>query len=769
MRLPRPAFIAAGTLAGVAMLALGLAIAIVPLAQGRFFFYFDNAVQNYPQTVFLSRALSEGVIPHWWPEAAAGLPVVAEGQAAHFSPIRLLLVALLDPPTAFMVEIGLYLGLSGLGTYLFLRAHRVHPLAACVGAIGFMLGSPTIVLVRSMALLRASCWLPWTLWLAERYIRGRRTRDAVWAALPIGLQFLGGNPTFTVVTLVAASAYLAARSAHRSIQSGDNWRSGIVRASGAVAGAGAVALLGAGIGAIQLAPTLQHVPESVRAGGYSLEYASEVLRADPLYLPQLIFPYAYSQGDLRDNGDFNLVAVCGFYGGTLGVLAAACALGAIRQVRAVWPIAAAAVLSILIALGSLTGVFGLLWRLPLLGGLRFPSRYLLWTSFCVACLGAFGLHRVILSRAGRGPGRRLVAMGAVLTAAAGVVYAFRPAHRAGVLICLCQIVVSLGLLAWLGRARPAVRRHLMVAAVILAAADLTYFRLRSGYAPSVNIEQTLAPGGVAARLARDSSDFRLLTLVNRQDPKQGIPLKDTLQGATPVVWGLQGLGGAFSLNLKRFTGVRNEIEMHLRRRPDRAEEVAPLLGLLNTKYVIAPSQLRMPGWEKTFEQESLAVWTNPRFLPRVYLAGRLVRQPPPADGGIGGIPIPLTLVDAETAVVDAENLPELEGVRDGDTVEALTAAYDSMHFRVRAQRPAWLAISVNHYPGWTAEVNGRAAPIHRTNWLGMGLLAPAGESTVSLRFETPRWRPGLWISAASLAVWLAALALTSTRRGILGT
>src|SRR5437870_3899784 len=85
-----------------AVVLLGLSFGLIPLFSGRLFFTMDNAIQHFPQTDFLVRALKSGVIPQWWPDVGAGSPVVAEGQAAHYHPIRLALAAVFGAPAALM-------------------------------------------------------------------------------------------------------------------------------------------------------------------------------------------------------------------------------------------------------------------------------------------------------------------------------------------------------------------------------------------------------------------------------------------------------------------------------------------------------------------------------------------------------------------------------------------------------------------------------------------------------------------------------------------
>ena len=195
----------------VSIVILGLGFSVIPLMRGKFFFAMDNAVQNYPQTAFLHDALRHHVIPHWWFEIGFGAPVIAEGQAAHYDPLRVVLAALFSAPAALMLEIGFCLALSGLGVYFFLRELRLLPLACFAGAVGFMFSGHCLIYVGIMALLRASCFLPWIVWLAERHSIRRCGIDLLWTSLLFGLQFLSGNPTYAVITVVCGSLYLLVR------------------------------------------------------------------------------------------------------------------------------------------------------------------------------------------------------------------------------------------------------------------------------------------------------------------------------------------------------------------------------------------------------------------------------------------------------------------------------------------------------------------------------------------------------------------------------
>jgi hypothetical protein len=204
-----------------------------------------------------------------------GIPVVAEGEA-HYSPIRLLLAVLLSAPASFMAEVALYFALVGLGAYLFLRAIRLHPLAASAGALGFMFGSNFVIELRDMGLLQ----FQWLMWAAEMSFREGRLKRIFWMAPPLfALQYLAGNPVYSVISLLALWLYLILRAV-------TSWTLRILSAWTAMTG------LGLGMAAVQIIPTLRHVNESVRAGGPSLEYATQYNYSKPADFPHAFFSYA---------------------------------------------------------------------------------------------------------------------------------------------------------------------------------------------------------------------------------------------------------------------------------------------------------------------------------------------------------------------------------------------------------------------------------------------------------------------------------------------
>ena len=75
--------------------------------------------------------------------------------------------------------------------------------------------------------------------------------------------------------------------------------------------------------------------------------------------------------------------------------------------------------------------------------------------------------------------------------------------------------------------------------------------------------------------------------------------------------------------------------------------------------------------------------------------------------------------------------------------------------KVDAKRDGYLVLLDSYYPGWKAEVDGRAVPIERADYLFRAVFVTQGEHTVTFSYEPDSLKVGLLISIAT-AVLVAA-------------
>ena len=753
------------------------------------FFYWDNAQQHYAQTVFLQDGLRSGVIPQWWPDAGLGFPTTAEGQAAHYHPVRVIMATLFSTPAALMWELALYFAIAGLATFGFLRELRLHRLACFLGAASHMFTSFAIVYVRNLALHRSFCLLPLAMLCAERFVQRRSARSIAGMALVSGVQFLAGHPSFAVVTAIATTVYVALRiglQIGRPSFSIAAFARAFVAPLGAWAGAIA---LGMAVAAVQVIPTVLHTEQSQRQGGLSFEAAVEAVTATPRGLGQLVFPYAYTQGDFLPEpaawGSFNPVPTAGMYCGLVCVAFAPAAVWwRRRRPDAALTLAASLAIALGFSLGPRAPFFPLLWSLPGMNGLRFPSRYLLWAAFCLCCLAAIGAHRLLgvgrirMGRIGKLAPLLLVGVGLALFAAA-IAWQL-PAGRGGVAVSLAGFAGVLLLGSLIVSTTGRLQRSLLFVAGGLAIGDLLLFRALGGYAPTVPIADALTPPPAVGVLKHDVEPFRVMSLFPTEDGAFFTSeLRDYLQADLCTIWGIDSADVFLSLFLKRNYAVRLSIVQEILQRPDSARKLASFLGAMNVKYLIAPSGIELAGWQREAELSRTTIWKNPAALPRAFLVGNVVPQQfelredwrrlsddrliryreAVADWSSRRVDAQIldhvmaSQIDYRTtAEVVAADAIVVEGIDPEATLETLPAGPDEMRFAVSSSKPAFLVISSSSYPGWSATVNGQPADLVQTNWVMSGLAVPAGKSAVVLRYTTPGFRAG---QATSLAALLA--------------
>jgi hypothetical protein len=355
----------------------------IPLGQGVWFTR-DVSRVYHPFAVELSRALSAGRLPLWTPLLQAGFPLFAEGQVAALYPIHLLLVTLLPPESAISLETLLHLSWAAVGMYALARGMRLTIPSAMLAGVAFSFSGFMIQKTYHMPILWTAAWLPWLVFLFERFQRARRERwqsAGFWfllTTLALGMQWFAGSAQIALLnSIVVACAGLIGGWTWNS--RGAVWRDRLKAFPEQLLWVILPLLLGVGIGALQLLPTAELVRYSVRAGGLNdrlltlYSYASDSLK-------QFIFPF--SQGEPSDDN----VELWGYVGITT-LIGAVAALGFRRDAKTVF-FAVLGFVALSLTLGDLNPAFHLLTQLPLFNLFRVPARYVLLFGFATAFLAA---------------------------------------------------------------------------------------------------------------------------------------------------------------------------------------------------------------------------------------------------------------------------------------------------------------------------------------------------------------------------------------------
>jgi hypothetical protein len=185
----------------------------------------------------------------------------------------------------------------------------------------------------------------------------------------------------------------------------------------------------------------------------------------------------------------------------------------------------------------------------------------------------------------------------------------------------------------------------------------------------------------------------------------------------------------------------------------------------NIRYIVSGALLQAEGLREVHRGFTGVVYENPSALPRAYLVGEAVTTADP-DGALAlmnqpGFDPGRTAIVNEPASISLPKTP-LEG-----DARLLSYEPDEVQVRTNASREALLVLADNYYQGWKARVDGREAPILRTDHTFRGVVVPAGQHTVVFRYEPTKLRIGFFIYLIGmiLLIGYGAYELARLRRG----
>ena len=355
-----------------------LPVIAVRLPLDGFLWYFDVTKVSFPNASFFHDAVTAGSLPLWVDQLGLGFPLYAEGQVGAFYPPNVIL-HLLPPHWAMEASRVLHLALAGVGAGLIaLRLTGVER-AMIVAAVATVLGGGIVAKLEWTNVVVAYGWLPWVLLPLVR--RPAPTRIGLVAAgIAWGIQALAGHPNTWVMTGIAAGVLLLA----------------IAPRPATIGRLVVLGLTAVAVGAVQLLPTLQLWSLSARTEGLpDWDLFSNSATIFDALIPG--FANAFMPLGPRE-WDF---ATQWYPGGLWGVHESSAYLGlpmlglaaiGLTQRRA-RPFAAIAVALIAIAvLGAFRPAPWL--EMPILNGLRHPTRAYLFAAFALSVMAGIGVARL---------------------------------------------------------------------------------------------------------------------------------------------------------------------------------------------------------------------------------------------------------------------------------------------------------------------------------------------------------------------------------------
>ncbi len=748
-------------------------------------YHMDDAADGYyPGHLAVARAFAHGELPVWERGSWCGWPLVVDPYNGVFYPPNIIYYVL-GAARGLGFAIVLHVVLGGLGVWVLLRRRRLAFEAALFGGLAYALSTFGVVRIRHVIFVQMMGWLPWILVGVEGWVQSRRRRELVLVAAATALALIAGALSIGHFAALVIAAYTAARCL------GDRRRA--FADLGALGGA---AILGALMAAVQLVPTLAHLPHSPRSLGSDYAFASSYAWPSWRYLATLIMPdYFGGEDRLAYLGAPNHWELAGWYVGALCVALAPLALlrpappsGEERRRGAeLLALAGAIVLGVGLAFGDAGPVHPFFFRhVPLYAAIRCPARALLMAVLALPILGAHGVEALLERARPRGALVGWIAAAAIaLVAALAWRQAGHPPRGADAM--LRTNLAAWSHLAWALGAGLAVlaltitgavpRRAGGLALAIVLAIDLVaigrgYVRPQPPDYPS-GMERFAAVEWLLAHRSADGIDDRFVN-----DP--GGPFRLHNVG---MVLGLENASGYDSVAIWRYVDF---LYLLANGRPYPEKKLkndfaaigvhnlsSRLLDLMNVRWLLsdhppdarwverfsppspsgAPAARFEPGWDPRMK-----VFENTTVMPRAFVAYRA--SVPGGDDALAARLVAPTFDPGAEVFLEEDPGIAFGAPRPSTPARIVEAGRTRLVIDAEAAAPGILFVGDAHYPGWSVTVDGAPARLLRADWAFRGVVLLAGRHRVEMTYRS---RPLEIGAALSLLGVLGTLALARLR------
>lgn len=352
------------------------------LAQPNLMVERDLPIFFFPSLKLWVEALKAGELPLWNPYVFSGQPLFASLQTAILYPPNLVFF-ILPLDFGFNFTIALHFFLSGWFVYLLCRELGGSRPAGILACLAFSLGGFLISIHNVLNTLQSVTWAPLLFYFFLRTLSRKSWKYAVFSALTILVQFLGGGIEVFLLTQVMVLFLGFYPQALLPEQPFASWRWRLLSV-------GLIYLLFVGLGAVQILPFWEMAANSSRQLGFSYSEATRwSLNWKDLFY--LFLPDLFWRGVEYYQKDQNYLK--SIYLGIIPLVMVSCFfLG--RDRRKGW-FGLILLMSFLLALGGNTPFYWALFTfVPGVENIRYPVKFLFLALLFIGLLTGLGWDRL---------------------------------------------------------------------------------------------------------------------------------------------------------------------------------------------------------------------------------------------------------------------------------------------------------------------------------------------------------------------------------------
>lgn len=690
----------------------------------------DQADTFHPFTVFADREIHDGDIPLWNPDTFGGTPFLANGITGLLDPVRLGLMATTSPSWVHDLLILSRLILMGTAMYLLCWHLGLRRIPSLLAAVAWQFSSFTAGWLQLETFAVAAVAIPLGIVLIDRVI-ARPTATRAWiAAALLGVMVVSTNIQSAVVVAVVLALYTLPTLLMSLRHQKEPLR---------FLGRRLIALVGVAAGAALVASPLMLATAQILGHTSRSPQSLDILMHAGRVPMRQIISSTFSAPETPPNvGTLHRLAYVGIITAVLAVL------GVVLRSRASTIGRWFALVTLLVASGTVVTHIAYV-ILPGLSSFQHLGRLLFLWSFGVVLLAASALDRLMTVALRWIDGRRDRWSPAAL------------ARLRGIALALASLIV------------------------IITAWDVA--RVARGLNPpflprtSANLyPETPAIRAVRKSLAETGGMLLPLTYSRTAEAPFTSPV---FYGSSSMLYtGIRSVAGYESLAPRRVTDFWRLFNGEA---PSEIDAVAMTAGYIPVytsatvrfemlpataiSVILGPPALESdPAWRAAIARKRLRVRITYRgpdgVVAEVLDAGpraRVVFDAVPAGDEKAAVGRVEALDDSAltTAVIEAPagDAPTTAPA-DGRPLPATVVDHgpDRVDVEVRSPRRGWLVLADSWAPGWSAEVNGRPAPIRIANAAQRSVAIPSGTSHVTFVYRPAGWP---WAPLAALAFIVA--------------
>lgn len=718
--------------------------------------YFDALCQMIPWKLFTWESIKNGIFPLWNPHNFSGISHVANIQAALFYPFTY--IGLILPyPIAWSIIVIMQPILAGLFMLLFMGSIGIGGYGAFLAAIAFAFSQFMTVFLEYSTIGHVIVWLPLSLFAVEQYLQTKKVRCLVLFALSIILTAFAGHLQIFAASLAFILCFYFFRIYSLRFHT---------RLSVSI---GAVFLIACGISAIQLIPTMELAFYSARSP-HDIEFFLKNLLIQPKEWLLFLSPDYFGNPATRNyllSGSYPAKAL------SIGLMPLIFALSVVSlkwkkdQIQTFFLFS----VFILLLLVTLNPISWLLYHIPIsFLTSSSPSNIQYLLSFSLAVLSGIGFDIWIKNHSSIKIRKLLLITLSILI---GSLIIFQLFHMPfNVKNVLLSIIITFLFIVSIYIFQTKNKKMLLVFFIIVLTVGERFYIFQK-FNPFTPSEFFFPKTELSTWLQHNAGINRFWGY------GYGTIASNIATGIN--IYDIEGYDPLYPKWYAEFIGLSKEgVLPHMFSDENRSNAtIAPgfgkngfmenpyrlrVLNLGSVRYIL--DRVENGSTEESFppslfrQIETINDWKileSSTALPRIFLVNDYaIATSPKEQTSI----IMQPLFNPKTTAL-LEESPQFTASMNQNIGTAVLQSYEPNKIIIQTQNsiPSILIITDTYYPGWTATIDKTRTSIKRVNYAYRAIFVPEGEHAITMRFDPPSLRIGIWVSIGSILILIAFLIL----------